>query len=419
MIGSSDTAYLRRAADAVGGNKLRVLFYIEPVAFRGDPLFVRPWLNWITQIMRVNPDLTFGFASSFPLCEVMQTAHMPCRFFRIGQRELLAQFRFDRHEYARDLYGKLGTTNDPLAEFLDAIDEQFQPEAVISFTQNKYIEDRFQGRVLFWEMSPIPRLNSNYSLFMDPLSHQCGGLPNLFKERILSLPLRDDQIDEAESIWAEKIELSLGANPLTHGVKDFLSSISNGGQVALLALQPPDWPTYEAAWKQIPVDQFIMRCSSELPRGWVLVPTFHPDQSLPESLSGAIEADFSNVKFPPRDLSSNKGELFLPHVDAVISISSSLSTQGIFHGKKTISLAQAQFSAFTHNGIGRLNDIKPWPSEARAPLLAFLSHRYSHAINDCTAVNGYVKDTIKMLIGDVESYFDVSSWNPEKLRRLL
>lgn len=402
---------------------MRVLFYIEPVTFRLDPLFVKPWLSWIAQIMSpsLSQGLDFGFASSAPLCSELarNLNNTPCEFFTVSPRKLLEQFDFDRHEYARDLYGKVAVINNGLRDCIIAIDGQFQADVVISFTQNRYLEELFAGRVLFWELSPFPRVNHAMSLFMDPMGHQVNSLPNLYAKRILDIPLSEQQVVETCGIWHEKIVHTLHGHPLTSQVKDWLASIRSDKKVALLALQPPDWPTYEAAWRRSASDQMIMQCAEEIPPDWIIVPVFHPDQSLPEPLCAAIEGDFPNIRFPPRNISSGKAEFFLPHVNAVVSISSSLAVHGIFHGMKVVCLGQGQFSAFTNRSLSKIDDISPLPFPANARLMAFLSNRYCHPFQTCATEAGYVARTIKNLVGKVDTYFDLAGWSPSRLAAFL
>ncbi|MBB3453877.1 hypothetical protein FHT86_002133 [Rhizobium sp. BK313] len=371
--------------------------------------------------MATNPGVSFGFASSQVLCSVF-SSRLETRavyLFNVSSRDILEPYQFDRHEYAQDLFGFRPGYNDSLCNRLKEIDASFEPDIIISFTQNRYLEALFTGRVLFWELSPLPRVNSSLSLFMDPFGHQVNSIPNLYKDRIRSLSLSDEQLAGIGNVWHEKIVTPLHCHPLTPEIKEWLSPIQSTKQIALLALQPPDWPTYEAAWRRSEIDQMIMQCTSEMPTDWVLVPIFHPDQSLPEPLCRAIESDFAGIRFPPRDLSSGKSELFLPHVDAVISISSSLSVQGIFHGKKVITLGQSQFSAFTNGSISKLDEISPFPYPTSALMLAFLSNRYSHPLDACLTEPNYVAKAVRTLAGNIEAYFDFSEWSPSRLAPLL
>lgn len=369
----------------------------------------------------LSPGVIFGFASSPTLCfEIGDKLHgVKCDLFHVSPKAILAQFGFDRHQYARDLFGFGSRTNTVLYDNISELDQSFGPDVVICFTKNRYIEQRFQNRVLFWEMSPLPRINSTYSFFMDPLGHQVNTIPNIHADRIEDLPLSARDEATIDGIWKNKIEASLVAHPLTRPVTEWLSSTSATGRIALLALQPPDWLTYEAAWHQSAVDQMIMQCASEFPPGWTVVPIFHPSQHTLESLNKSIENEFHNVRFPPVELCTGKSEIFLPYIDAVVSISSSLSIQGVLHGKKSITLGASQFSAFTTGAIADIDEIAAPSASTRTRLLAFLSNRYAHPFTLCFHEPGYVAQMVGDLAGNVEAFFDLSNWKARNLEILL
>ncbi len=402
---------------------MRILFYIEPVTFRLNPLLLTPWLDWIGLIIspHISPETTFAFASSGPLCSAMRQklGDIPCHFFDISPRVVLEPFQFDRHQYGRDLFGFSPSRNPALINQLAEIDKTFRPHVTISFTQNRYIEEIFAHRVLFWELGPLPRLTNTHSFFMDPLGHQVNGIPNKFGDRIRNLPLSDPQIHAIHEMWDRKVIGPIEHHHLFDQVKSWLSSIRADKRTALLALQPQDWLTYEAAWRQSAVDQMIMQCATEAPEEWILVPVLHPAQSFPASMRDVIEREFPNVRFPPQELWIGTSEIFLPNVDAVISISSSLSIQGVLHGKKSITLGQSQFSSFTAGSIEMIDQISVFDLAERARLLAFLSNRYSHPFHRCVSEKSYAIDVAKCLVGDPEAYFDISRWSPEHLDSFL
>jgi len=411
---------------------ISVLFYIEPVCFRHDPLFLIPCIDWIARIVRMQPagEISFGFASSPPLCRGLgeQIGVMPCRRFEINPRDILEPFAFDRHAYGRDLYARADSMKDnaPLIRFFQNIDQNFCPDVIITFSQNRYIESLFaHRRTLFWEMGPLPRQGDGYSFFIDPRSHELSNLLNSEIARIRTLPVSTTTTDTLSACWDRLVTAPAKAHPQAEKIAQWMDEARQGRSVALFAMQPPDWLTYEAGYDSVSPDTVMMRWLNDLPPDWIAIATYHVHFRLPAAAEAMLAEMFPAFKIFPSVLieqAISPSEILLPHIDGVVAISSAVAMTGLLCGKSVIACGRSYLNGFCGNDLRQISTFKPLAKHERMALLMFLTNFYCHPVEDVLSTPGYFAKLIRRLVeaaDPITPYFDFSDWSPSRLCKLL
>lgn len=409
---------------------ISVLFYIEPVCYRQDPLLHLNWVEWIVRIIRSQPSearIQFAFASSPYLCQAYEQlmGEFPRCQYPVQTRDLLAPFGFDRHSYGRDLYGSAQEEeiNIPLANFFRKVGENFNPDIVISFTQNRYIEKIFaKQRTLFWEVGPLPRYGGALTLFMDPRGHQRTNLLNSETKRILNLPLAQKFFDAAQVCWEQLVMFPIWTNPSSGNAGQWMKEVGQGRPIALLAMQPSDGLTVEGSYEVLAPEAIIMRWMQDLPPTWIATATYHTGQKLPLSVESMLAKEFPAFQILPEDLSVLGSEIMLPHIHGVSTVSSSVGMSALLHGKTVVGYGRSWLNGLSGQSLSQITASPSLTQRERTSLFLFLTNTYCHPLETCLSTPGYVANILRRLMeasDPVELYFDFSEWSPERVKKLL
>lgn len=403
---------------------IRVLFFVEPVVFREDPLLLSPWIGWIREIVRAaHASIEFGLASNGPLIRRFDESGAPrVARFQISQREVLEAFAFDRHEYAKDLFLPMEAParNGPLLEKLRGIVDRFAPDVVVSFTPNRYLSLlRRSEPILFWDLGPLPRTCCPQSFFFDPCGQQAASMLVTQLERIFSLSASPERLESVGRIWDDRVARTL----LAQGAQTArgLRAEACGKRLALFALQPHDWLTYEGAWSRVPPSGALMRWMNALPKNWKAVVTFHPQHRLPEAYLDYLRLEWPDAAFITPGAAGG-AESLVPYVDAVVTISSSVGAQAVLSGKPLVAFGSSNLSALGVPRIEDIDDARSLSRDQRLRLLLFLTHRYCHTLTDLFGDGRYFERWLHEWrdAGFGEEFFlDARGWSENRALRLL
>ena len=415
-------------------NPISVLFYLEPVCFRNDPLFFLHCVELISEIMHAQHgnDMVFGFASSTFLCKSLRERadDIPHYQFIINPKDILEPFEFNRHAYARNLYARedCKETNISLVRIFREIDRKYAPDVVVTFSQNIYLETLFgHRRTLFIEMAPLPRYNCGLSVFIDPLGQRLTSILNTQAKRIRELPINQKETNDLLGLWNQIIKIPATEHPTSKKFKSWLDETRCGRSVILFAMQPPDFPTYEAAYEVLPHDAVMMRWLDDLPSSWMAIATYH-HQYLPAGIQ-ATESMLAEL-FPaftvmPEELaisSTTASEFLLPHIDAVVTISSAVAMTGLLYGKSAVTYGQSYLSNWCENNLRHLSKTTNLTENERASLLMFLTNTYCHAWSDVLSGPGYFTGFVRRMLESpdpIEPFFDLSTWSFSHAKKIL
>jgi hypothetical protein len=206
---------------------------------------------------------------------------------------------------------------------------------------------------------------------------------------------------EAFLVWKTQ---SVGANPLL-----------------LIALQQPDCLTFEGLAGRTPIDGQVMTWLAELPPNWRAVVSYHQGFELPPSLEEAVRIQFPNLVSLPFAWRRARSEWLIPHVDAVATVGSTVGMTGLLAGKKLVASPHSNLSGMAAGRVANLNEVCALSPPQRAALLAFLTNRYSHQMDDLLRVPGYFAELVDRLsVGDpIETLLNIAGWRASKIRTFI
>ncbi len=412
----------------------RVALYIEPVVFRNDPGLLKVWGDWAASLVVASaftgPETHFCLISSATLCSRFQeqSAAIPTVAHTIALRQdaCLASLDFDRSRYSADLFAPESAppVNEGLVDALGRAAQTFPADIVLSFSQNRYLRSAFgmAGGVLSSELSPLPRRQCPPSMFLDPSGHQTESLLVRAAKTVLDASIDEDEARTIIGAWERRIGAPTRAQARLAEVSEFLAAHRRGRRIVMLAMQPPDWLTYEGCYGPIAPDNLLAQVAHGLPEGWAVVPMYHPLYALPPELEAVLQQELPNVVFAPHALSCGGAEVFLDQIDAVATISSTVGLQGVLWGKPLIALGNSFLSGLGYPEVADLaTAVGPTPHQ-RAALLRFLTHRYCHEQRRLFGEAGYLNRFLQHWADAGFSsapWLDFRDYDPRSADRLL
>lgn len=412
-----------------GSGRRSILYFIEPVTYRSAPLLLRPWMEWIAAIIMGDADRrtpTQHIVMSSPwLCRALEAECHTDNFstIPIEPRSVLRPFGMDRHAYAQDLARSSAEPilNHPLFKALEWTIAERMPDLVLSLTQNRYISMLCPSTTrLFMEVWPLQRLSATPGFFLDPFGHQAESalvqLAQAIKETGLPRPAADI-VGLCDAVFArnafdfdEQKEF-----------RSWLNQAAGESPVALFALQPPDWPTFEGAYDRVSLDTLLMRWLDALPPGWKAIATHHRVFSPPREVEESIAEQFPQFLVLPEQWRVGRSEQIAPFIEGIVTISSSVGITGLLMGKRVVSVGTSSLNGLCGSDISKLGRTPPLTMSERAALFVFLTNRYCHRSEDVLQ-NSAIIETLQAGIqrcGDQQYYLDYSSWSLEKAKSLM
>lgn len=139
-------------------------------------------------------------------------------------------------------------------------------------------------------------------------------------------------------------------------------------------------------------------------------------------MEAQLQKSLGNIRFAPPDLCSGVSELFIPHIDAVVTIYSTTAMCALLYGKSAVTLGRTSFSDLRDRRVSELDSAKPMSAAARASVLAFMTNRYCHDLEDFQFTAQYFGTFLDRFHAaeDSEAFFtDMSDWSLERASRVL
>ena len=283
---------------------MKTLMLVEPVVFRGDPLFLAPHLTgWglpMLQIHRQASSDPWILTSSRALCDLAKR-HVPDIETRaLPSWPLLAGADYDRHRYAAALFDQAIALQAqdgqgvlaPLFAALESIRETFAPELVIASAQNSVLPLVFpDARIVWIEQAPLPRRRGTARLSLDPCGHQQQSALQLGAERLKRHTVDPEHLVTIEALWRRMLAPADHEHNIHNELQRAIAERAADAPVALLVMQPSDWLTWEGTLGHACTPETILaRWAAALPAGWIGIPMHHPDARLPEALEASLAA---------------------------------------------------------------------------------------------------------------------------------
>lgn len=415
---------------------MRVLIYIEPVVFRGDPLFLAPHVQgWALPMLQAHQEigLQWALASSGPLVGLAQTQAPDLLTFTIPswkvlraadfRRDLYAVALFERHAAEQAIQGEGALA--ALADELRAIQIAFEPDVVITTSQNALLPLIFpKARCLWMEQALFPRRKGRRRVYFDPCGHQIGSVLELAAGQIRGFKVNPTFQASALELWQTMLDPGDADQATALSVQHAVKSLAGDRRVALLVLQPPDWLTWEGCiGGPAPPEALLARWAAALPEGWVGIPLYKTHARLSPALEASLACAYPNLLTLTAERNGNVAEWVLPAADAVVTVSSSVAGHALIYGKQVVVCNRSPLCNLASTSLEAL--ASPSPSltpEERLSLLVFLSHRYTFTLAEIADPTGTFPAHMRALRESpdpVEWLLDRSDWTPEQLARLV
>lgn len=317
----------------------------------------------------------------------------------------------DRAAYARDLCrpAAVPAENTPLLDTITNAVRRFKPDVIVSFSQNRYLVHASGGLpVLFTEMQPLPRMSGGEGFFLDNRGHQGESLLVSHANAICASHLPPDVEADMKRVLDKMFKPNDDDLQEVEAFADWCRRHANGAPVAMLAMQPPDWITYEGLIDEaLAPDGLLMRWLDALPQGWRAVATYHPGFMLPEELETRIAEGMPALIPLPGNWRQGRSELLLPHVDAVVTISSAVGFSALLAGKKVVASKASNLAGFAGSRLADLHSQRPMTLQERTRLLNFLKTKYCHPLHSFLDDPGYFTKTVSAIKNEGQNfYFD-------------
>lgn len=388
----------------------RVSFYVEPVVFRQDPLFLRPWLEWLSSIINsnnCNDKNSFSIISSPWICDYLKKINNNIEAFHLSPNHILRSFDMNRALYGLDLFRDSSDpiVNRPLFDMISSAVSEFKPEAIFSFSQNRYLP-RVEPAIttVFSELQPLPRALSS-GFFVDPHGHQTESILVRQWPLIKTSPPPTSTEEADYRDWIKVFKQRISDETAVSEVATWLKASANRAPIAMFALQPPDWLTWEGAGISLAPEDFLLRGLDALPTGWVAIATYHPGHRLPRDIEECIARQMPNLLLLPEHWKVGRSEYLLPYVDAVITTSSTVGWSALLLQKRVVALGNSNMRAIAENKIENLNSINPLNRKNAARLLHYLTNKYCIPKEKMLHEEGFFINLISNIRENAESYF--------------
>lgn len=387
--------------------KRRILFYLEPVTYADSPLRLGGWWNISSALAVQSATSSISAVAASPaICSLASPGFEAV--YPLGQNELLKTANFDRVAYSRDLCRGFRYPNRALLRALQKIKATFQPDVVLSVTDNRYLKKVFGShRVIFMELGPLPRTGMDVSIFFDPFGHQMRSAPNWFARSKWEHP----KLGEFSALWEEKWLTPMRQRADSMGIFAWLDATigRESPKIMLAALQPRDWITYEGIGPSIDPLSLLRRLANDMNDEWVIIPQWHASDALPcDDMITELESDNPNILIPPSDLRMSNSEFFIPFTNAVTTISSNVAALGVILGKGLRFFGKSKFQSF-----GRKRALKG----PRPDILAFLGCKYCLRLENALNTEGLFSEHIERIQKYPLSLFDPTGINPDQLQQ--
>ncbi|WP_343683502.1 hypothetical protein [Asticcacaulis sp.] len=403
---------------------MRVLFFIDPVIYRGGPLEYASHFHWVDLFAKAVAELEggrFALASSQPLCSAWISGNGPKgEVFPLNSVAVLADFQHDRAAYSAAVYSK-EDGKGYLAKELQSVRDRFNPDLILCSFQNSIAAQAFSGvPMVYLEQAPLPRIGHPRRVYFDPSGHQIGSTFEVMRDSILSMRLTTSQAEGGARLLAAVKRQLLEFHPNAPRVADELEKISQIGKVAIFATQPPDGVTYEGAYKRVELEGLICEWAQNLPAGWVGVPTYHFGKSLTIEMEEALSKSLPNVRFLPQNISRDHTELLLLLADGLVTISSTTAMSALLFQKPVIAVGRSPYNSWSKTNIREIEQGEVLSNIDAVRLLVFLTNKFCYSDDEFIINKNLTYELLKEFCSPnyISSLFDISNWNIEYASRL-
>jgi hypothetical protein len=338
---------------------MRLLFHIEPLVMHGRPFHYWAWLDRAAQMVRSLEAEAAGWDVRLALNHALGTRALAPRDPALGRhpqqgyglaRERLAVFA---QEEIRALYGAPNvaileglhrgawpdTTVAAHARLLRERLGGFEPDVIVSWTPSAHLRRAFpQAVVLHTEMGLFSRPPYPSHAFLDP-------------EGMLDRSLLGTHADEIRARAAEPGDAALLADLRAGLAERHAATTPFAGferrlreryrSLALLPLQFGGEFAFDASGPFRNQGELLLHVAERLPEDVGLIVAQHGTalwlgDAIDDETRGYLAQACPQMLFVQPSAVPNAGQLLVPHVDTVISVSSSVGMQALYWKKRLV-----------------------------------------------------------------------------------
>lgn len=321
---------------------MRVLFYYDPVPYRGDPL-------WRSDHVRADARALQGLRNGARGRRAECLLLMPERYRPalpldvtasevrlLEHHELLGGLAEPHLDLNRVLHrGELTReANGALAECVRDKLGGFVPDVIHTWTPVSFLRETFpDALVLHKERGMFQRAPFPATFYLDPGGVYDRSVIEALLPQILSRPAPEDALAGLAELRRHFCGLIRERSPFASEIARLRERFE---AVVLLPLQYGGYYTFDGFFAGRTQSDLITHVLEQLPRDVALLITRHlPNEPNNESLR-SLYASYDNFVFLPQtEHFANASDLLLPFVDAVASVTSSLALKALFFGKPT------------------------------------------------------------------------------------
>ncbi|MBJ6751575.1 capsular polysaccharide export protein, LipB/KpsS family [Geomonas anaerohicana] len=324
---------------------MNVLFYIEPLIEKNDPIWKAGWLkyccgNIIKTLNASGADFSFLLALNEPLASVQLDFASPKIVFT--QQELLAPFTQGYLE-ATICWYKESYSAAQMSYYVDLMHHKigaFVPDIIITFSPAPFLKTAYPSALLLHhEYSIFSRSPYPESWFLDPCGMSETSFPNRFK-----LPC-DTTLDKDQSALLKAFKRTcIEVMDKTSPFKAIMAKERKRFQhLVLLPLQDSSYYSFDGIVDFRSQYDFLVHVLEHVPADIGVVVTMHPDyQAIKPSAFEYLRNKYENCIFHPEFCQYNSVSQFLvAETDAVITVSSTVGLQTAFFDKKLCTFGNA------------------------------------------------------------------------------
>ncbi len=365
---------------------MRVLVHLESIPFRGSTnfiaghlkVFIEPLLKALATsskgeplLLGVSTNIFLALKSLSMMRELSKEYIIQPVLLPIYSNKILQFYDHSVSQYCLDIYSRNKQIDSVagLSCFFEGIFSEFNPNIVLTTSDNRYLVDQCNKLgvpLLSCEFGPLPRSLYPKNRFLNVGGHLNTEL--LSSKRYIKKQLaqfKSSQDLEGAQIYdfEEKYLACQRRQPDWDIAEQFFGQFK-GKKIALLALQPRDWVTWEGALGGSLKPSEILRKALSRMQSDILVVTFHNDKSgdIPPQLFSEIWLSDRRLEKLPESLVSGSSELLLPFIDEVLSVSSNTSFTAFLLNKRITPISNSWVKVLSKLQQEFASDINQWRS---------------------------------------------------------
>lgn len=366
---------------------MNILFYVEPLVERDNPLWKKGWLldfmhRMVSSLSTADTQAhEFACITGSALGATARQVLGQSRVATIGQTELIPAFGANALDAASRWY--LGqndaATTDAMAALIKRKLGGYVPDVCITFSPAPFLQTAFpQSQTFHFELGMISRPPFPETIYLDPCGMFSAGMLGKFAEQIRA----HTASAEAEQIVRLIRERYCTAradqsNPVYPYVADIIARFQSA---ILLPLQFSSFYAYDANATYKDQYDLLINVLEATPRDVAVVVCEHPEyEILRADLIEHLTVRYPNFVWHPMfRVVYGTSHYLMPFVQGVVSVSSSVGLQAMLWQKPLAVLGHSHLdvAADGHDIPALLHAmVAPWP-QRKENVLAWILSRF-------------------------------------------